>query len=200
MDTPGRPYGTIAGLAGSKRVFSPVVRRNLAFNRQFDVNGPVNGQGLSPVKDMRYGISDIARAGCGVIAVYNALLLLGNPHCFHDVIAWGDQKAAAAFGLLGTLPWKATRLFRQLGYTVTAATDEALFDSGAQHADVCLFTYWNQKGCIRQGMHTVCLQYRSGTIDVYNLFNCWTGVSHKSTLKDWVASGIGPVVLYCVHK
>ena len=184
----------------NRGIFSGTARRNLAFNRQFELSGPINGQGLDPIKDMRYGISNIARAGCGVIAVYNALLLLGNPHRFQDVVAWGDQKAAAAFGLLGTLPWKAKRLFQRLGYTVSAITDEALLDSGARHADVCLFTYWNQKGSIRRGMHTVCLQYRSGAIDVYNLSNRCAGVSHKSTLKEWVSSGIGPVVLYCVHK
>lgn len=184
----------------NRSVFSGIARRNLAFNSQFEINGPINGQGLPPVKDMRYGISDIARAGCGVIAVYNALLLLGNPHRFHDVIAWADQKAAAAFGLAGTLPWKARYLFQRLGYTVAAVTDEALFDRYAQHADACLFTYWNQKGSVRQGMHTVCLQYRSGAVDIYNLFNCCAGISHKSTLKEWAASGIGPVVLYCVHK
>lgn len=201
MDTAGRPHGTIAEVMNLNRgVFSGIAGRNLAFNRQFAVNGPVNGQGLSPVKDLRYGVSNIARAGCGVIAVYNALLLLGNPHRFHEVIAWGDRKAAAVFGLLGTLPWKARQLFQRLGYTVTAVTDETLFDRCAQHADVCLFTYWNKKGSIRQGMHTVCLQYRDRAIDVYNLFNSCAGVSRKASLKEWADGGIGPVVLYCVHK
>ena len=200
MDTEGRPYGRIAGLVDINRgVFSGIARRNLVINGQFEVRGPVNGQGLSPVKDMRYGVSDIARAGCGVIAVYNALLLLGNPHRFCDVIAWGDRKAAAVFGLLGTLPWKAKKLFRQLGCTVDTVTDEAQFDRCAQQADACLFTYWNQKGSIRRGMHTVCLQYRSGAIDVYNLFNSCAGVSRKVSLKEWAAGGIGPVVLYCIH-
>lgn len=185
---------------GKRSIFSGIARRNLAFNRQWEIDGPINGQGLPPVKDMRYGISNIARAGCGVIAVYNALLLLGNPHRFQDVVAWGDRGAAALFGLLGTRLWKTKKLFRRLGYTVTAVRDETLFDRCAQDADVCLFTYWNQKGSIRQGMHTVCLQYCSGAIDVYNLSNRCAGVSRKSTLKEWVSGGIGPVVLYCVHK
>ena len=200
MDTRGRPYGTIAGLVDLNRgAGSGIARRNLAVNGQFEVSGPVNGQGLPPVKDMRYGVSHIARAGCGVIAVYNALLLLGNPHRFCEVVAWGDRKAAALFGLLGTLPWRAKKLFQQLGYTVDTVTDVALFDRCAQQADTCLFTYWNQKGSIRQGMHTVCLHYRSGAIDVYNLSNRCSGVSRKSTLKEWAAGGIGPVVLYCIH-
>lgn len=204
MDTadrrPGGPYRTITELIDVNRSRSPIVRRNLAFNRQFAVNGPINGQGLPPVRDMRYGIVDIARSGCGVIAVYNALLLLGSPHCFQDVVAWGDKKAAAAFGLLGTLPWKAKSLFRRLGYAVTAVTDQELFDRHAQRADVCLFTYWNQRGSVRQGMHTVCLQYRSGAIEVYNLHNSCAEVSRKPSLKEWAAGGIGPVVLYCIHR
>lgn len=207
MDTAGRrpgtggPYGTIAELVDVDRgPFSAIARRNLAFNRQFDISGPINGQGLSPVKDMRYGIVDVGRSGCGVIAVYNALLLLGNPHRFWEVAAWGDRKAAAAFGLLGTLPWKARSLFQRLGYAVTTVTDGALLDGGAQSADVCLFTYWNQRGSVRRGMHTVCLQYRCGGIEVYNLYNSHAGVSRKPSLKEWATGGIGPVVLYCIHR
>ena len=197
MDTPGCPHGTIAGLMDVNRSgFPGLARRNLLRNRQCEVSGPVNGQGLPPVNEMRYGISNMARAGCGVIAVYNALLLLDNPHPLCDVIAWGDRKAAALFGLLGTLPWRAKSLFRRLGYTVDAVKDQALFDRCARQADACLFTYWNKKGSVRQGMHTVCLQYRAGGIDVYNLSNCRAGVSRKSTLKEWTDSGIGPVVLY----
>lgn len=185
---------------GGRGVFSGLARRNLAFNRQWEVHGPINGQGLPPVKDMRYGISTMARAGCGVIAVYNALLLLDDPHPFQEVAAWGDLKAAALFGLLGTLPWKAKGLFRRLGYTVTAVRDEALFDRYAQDAAVCLFTYWNRRGSLRRGMHTVCLRYRSGAFDVYNLSNSSAGVSRKATLREWVSGGIGPVVLYCVYR
>lgn len=197
----GRIYGTLSELVNLKTgLFSAIARRNLAFNRQFDISGPINGQGLCPVKDMRYGIVDIARAGCGVIAVYNALLLLGNPHRFYEVAAWGDRKAAAAFGLLGTIPPKERQLFQRLGYAVTSVTDVKLLDRHAQAADVCLFTFWNQKGSIRRGMHTVCLQYRSGAIDVYNLSNLSAGVSRISSLAEWAASGIGPVVLYCIHK
>ena len=49
-------------------------------------------------------------------------------------------------------------------------------------------------------MHTVCLQYRGRAIDVYNLSNCCAGVSRKPALKEWAASGIGPIVLYCICK
>lgn len=195
------PYRTITELIDVNRGPSfTIARRNLALNRQVPVSGLINGQGLSPVKDMRYGIVDIARSGCGVIAVYNALMLLGSPHRFHDVIAWGDKKASAAFGLLGTLPWKARSLFQRLGYAVTAVTDQGLFDRHARRADVCLFTYWNRKGSVRQGMHTVCLQYRSGAIEIYNLYNSCAEVSRRPSLTEWTSSGIGPVVLYCIYR
>lgn len=199
--TGNRAYGTLSELVDLRTgPFSGIARRNLAFNRQFDISGPVNGQGLCPVKDMRYGVVDIARAGCGVIAVYNALLLLGNPHRFYEAVAWGDRKAAAAFGLLGTFPPEERRLFQRLGYAVTSVRGAKSLDRCAQGADVCLFTYWNQRGSIRRGIHTVCLQYRSGAIDVYNLSNVSAGVSRVSSLAEWTAGGIGPIVLYCIHK
>lgn len=196
-----RPCKTIAELLALDRgVFPPAARRNLAHNRRFAVSGLVNGQGLPPVKDMRYGVTDVARAGCGVIAVYNALWLLGRPHRLDEVIAWGERKAAVLFGLLGTLPWKAKRLFRRLGCTVTTVTDPSQFDRRARGADVCLFTYWNQKGSIRRGMHTVCLQYRSGGFDVYNLFDTSAQAARKASLAGWAECGIAPVVLYCIHR
>lgn len=196
-----RTYGTIGELlrfrAGPR---SALARRNLAFNRQFHIDGPVNGQGLPPVRDLRYGVTGMARSGCGVIAVYNTLLLLGNPHPLHEVAAWGDLHARAALGLLGTLPWKAKGLFRRLGYTVTTVTDGRLMDARAAEADVCLFTYWNRRGSPRQGMHTVCAARRAGGLDIYNLSNLRCGVGRQPSFSDWIAGGIGPVVLYCVSK
>lgn len=178
---------------------SAAARRNLAFNRLIELSGPVNGQGLPPVRDMRYGAVDMARSGCGVIAVYNALVLLGEPYCLCDVIAWGDRHAAVLFGLLGTFPSAAKGLFRRLGCEVAAVRDPRAMDACARKADVCLFTYWNRRGSVRRGMHTVCARWRDGGLEVYNLSNACAGTARKGSFLEWTAEGIGPVVLYCVR-
>jgi len=180
---------------------SPIIaRKNLAYNRQYQSTGLINGQSLPPVSEMRYGAVKIAWSGCGLIAVHNALFLLGNPQPFRDVIAWGDLKASRLFGFFGTSPRKTKRLFQKLGYNVDTVSDKSRFDTYARRADVCLFTYWNKKWSIRHGMHTVCVQYRDGFLEVYNLYNSATEAARKNSFEEWNAEGIAPVVLYCVSR
>ncbi len=195
------PYGTIKQLIKFNiSLSSKIAQRNLAFNQQFEINGLINGQGVPPVASMRYGIVNVGWSGCGIIAVYNALLLLGNAHCFFDVIVWGDLKASTIFGLFGTSPRKAKVLFRHLGYTVNTVLDKKQFDAQAQKADICLFTFWNQKGSLRRGIHTVCVQYNSGFLNVYNLSNSLSEPAHIASFEEWESAGIAPIVLYCVKK
>lgn len=194
-------YGTMRQFLHFKwNLSSAVARRNLSYNHPFEINGLINGQGLPPVAGMRYGIVNIAWSGCGIIAVYNALLLLGNPHRLSDVITWGDLKASTIFGLFGTSPRKAKILFRQLGYTVNPVRNKRHFDSQAKQADICLFTFWNQRGSLRHGIHTVCVQYNAGVLNVYNLSNSLSEVVHIASFQEWETSGISPIVLYCVSK
>lgn len=194
-------YSTIRQLLRFRYgLFSAIARRNLTFNRQFSICGPIHGQSRPPVANMRYGVVRAAWSGCGLIAVYNALLLLGNPHPLWDVIAWGDLKGAALFGIFGTSHRRAGRLFRQLGYTVTAVTDPARFDFYVQRAEVCLFTFWNRKGKFYKGMHTVCAQWRESVLEVYNLYNTSDKIERLPSFGEWCKRGIGPVVLYCVSR
>lgn len=194
-------YGTLVPFIKRKpSVFSAIAQRNLKFNQNFEICGLINGQGIPPVKDMRFGFVNIAWSGCGIIAVYNALLLLDNFHPFCEVVAWGDLRASRAFGFLGTSPRKTRRLFQKLGYTVRTISDKRLFDVYARTADVCLFTFWNQKGHICRGMHTVCVQYQAGCLNVYNLTNFSPEMAHKASFEEWNKEGIGPVVLYCINR
>lgn len=195
------PYGTIKQLLKFNISLPAVIaKRNLAFNHQFKINGLIHGQCVPPVASMHYGMVNIGWSGCGIIAVYNALFLLGNPHCFYDVISWGDLKASTIFGLFGTSPRKAKILFRQLGYTVNTILDKNQFDAQAQKADICLFTFWNQRGSLRRGIHTVCVQYNSGLLNVYNLSNFSSEVAYIASFKEWELSGIAPIVLYCINR
>lgn len=179
---------------------SLLARKNRTFNERFDPGGIVNGQGLPPVRELRYGVTDMAHAGCGIIAVYNAFLLLDNPQRLCDVAVWGDLHASNLLGLLGTFPWKAKCLFRQMGYTVTAARDKTLYDSLAREADVCLFSYWNRRRNPFKGMHTVCVRCRAEGLEVYNQFDAFPGVSRRASFMKWMEDGIGPVCLYCIRR
>lgn len=197
----GNRYGAISQLLRFRHgLFSALARRNLDFNRRISVSGPIHGQSRPPVANMRYGVVRAAWSGCGLIAVYNALLLLGNPHPLWDVIAWGDLKGSTALGIFGTSHRRAGRLFRQLGYAVTAVTDPSLFDAHAQRAEVCLFTFWNRKGRFYKGMHTVCAQWREGALEVYNLYNTSDKIERLPSFGEWCKRGIGPVALYCVSR
>ncbi len=179
-------------------IFSRIARKNQAFNQQFEVKGLVNGQGLPPVADMRYGAANVRRSGCGLIAVYNALILLGNPQPLGDVIAWGDLKGSRLLGLLGTSPRRTKKLLQKLGYNVKAVRSPKEFAAQARDVPVCLFTFWNQRGSILRGMHTVCLRCNAEGLEVYNLYNSSSHTERIASFEEWRSKGIGPVVLYCI--
>lgn len=179
--------------------FSRLARRNLDFNRGFEPQGPVNGQRLPPVGELRYGLGHVARSGCGLIAVYNALTLLGDPRPLSEVIYWGDRRARVALGLFGTRPGRGGALFRRLGWAVTKTGGREDLDRAVREGEVCLFTYWNHRRRPHRGIHTVCLRRVGTEVEVYNLSGASPQAARKASMAAWTAQGIRPIVLYAIR-
>ena len=56
--------------------------RNREYNALHDVSGEcINGQGIAPYSELHIGDTTFSEAGCGPIAVYNALILTGREVC-----------------------------------------------------------------------------------------------------------------------
>lgn len=120
---------------------------------------PVTGDGFienqpAPVwREVRIGATDMQRAGCGVIAVYNALVALGEPADLPTLIAGFERDGIMLAGEFGTDPWRIAAFLRSCGFTVRRLDPH---DEGTQ-APVVVTTFWNDAGSIRGGAHTVAL-------------------------------------------
>ena len=150
---------------------------------------------------MRYGLSYMEQSGCGIIAAYNALILLDNPRSLQSLILWGDLNASIVFAQFGSNPWAIGSLFEGLGYYVYHVYNQAQYDAEIKNANLAIFTYWNNKGHVFDGAHTVCVQYASGVINVYNEYNNVTTASKKNSIRKWISdNNLDPIDFCCIRK
>lgn len=65
----------------------------------------INGQGRDPYRGIPFGTSTVGFAGCGAIAVYNAMILSGHHEVtFNSVLNYYSMIFPIRW--LGTMPWE----------------------------------------------------------------------------------------------
>ena len=117
----------------------------------------------------RYGFRTSAATGCGWIATYNALRLLGYRVDIEELITWYERTLPLIHGNAGTtIPAPALR-FKTWGFPVEMVLDQKKFDEAAKNADVCLLFYRWRKG-YRLGAHFVALQHTENGFIGYNTY------------------------------
>ena len=122
-----------------------------------------------PKEQWRYGFRASAATGCGWIATYNALCLLGKPVEPEKLIQYYERQFPLVHGNCGTTILAPAFYFKKKGYRVdwTACTDR--FDEMAKQNDVCILFYrWMKKW--KYGAHFVCLQHTDKGIVAYNTY------------------------------
>ena len=127
-----------------------------------------------PADKWRYGFRTSAATGCGWIATYNALRLLGYRVDIEELITWYERTLPLIHGNAGTtIPAPALR-FKTWGFPVNVVLDPRKFDDAAMQADVCLLFYRWRKG-YRIGAHFVALQHTENGFVGYNTYKNSTG-------------------------
>ena len=71
-----------------------------------------------PKEQWRYGLRTSAATGCGWIATYNALKLLGKEETPENLIAYYERKFPVIHGNLGTMILAPAMYFKKRGYKV----------------------------------------------------------------------------------
>ena len=134
----------------------------------------IYNQHAIPADQWRYGFRTSAATGCGWIATYNALRLMGYRVDIEELITWYERMLPLIHGNAGTtIPAPALR-FKTWGFPVNLVLDQKKFDEAAKQADVCLLFYRWRKGC-RFGAHFVALQHTENGFIGYNTFKNSTG-------------------------
>ena len=127
-----------------------------------------------PKKQWRYGLRSSAATGCGWIATYNALQLMGYRAKPEELIRYYERQLPLIHGNAGTSFWGPALFFRHWGFPVKLTARRRDFDSLVEESDVCILFYrWYQK--YRLGAHFVALHRQDGNVIGYNTYRNSTG-------------------------
>ena len=110
-----------------------------------------------PKEQWRYGLRSSAATGCGWIATYNALRILGYRAKPEQLIRYYEHQLPLIHGNLGTSFWGPGLCFRHWGFAVEFCGKRKEFDAVAQRSDACILFYRWRRGC-KFGAHFVALR------------------------------------------
>ena len=138
------------------------------------MNDMIFNQHHIPREQWRYGFRPSAATGCGWIATYNALRLLGWGVDPEQLITWYESVLPLIHGNFGTtLPAPVLR-FRLWGFPVKIVVNREKFDEAAKNADACILFYRWRKG-YRLGAHFAAFQHTEDGFVGCNTFKNSTG-------------------------
>ena len=121
-----------------------------------------------------YGFRSSAATGCGWIATYNALQLMGYSINIEKLICSYEWQFPLVHGNAGTSLWGPALRFHQWGFPVTMTARRKDFDRVAKESDVCILFYrWHKKW--KLGAHFVALHHTDRGFVGYNTFTTSTG-------------------------
>lgn len=122
-----------------------------------------------PKDRWRYGFRTSAATGCGWIATYNALHILGDYAEPEDLIRFYEHQLPVIHGNCGTTILAPAMYFKKRGYSVDWVSCSDKFDDFAKQHDVCVLFYrWRRKWQI--GAHFVALHHTENGFLAYNTY------------------------------
>ena len=122
-----------------------------------------------PKEKWRYGLRSSAAVGCGWIAAYNALALMGYRAKPEELIQYFEKQLPLIHGNAGTSILGPAICLKQMGFSVTVTAEREKFDELAKSADACVLFYrWTKPW--KYGAHFVALEYKNGQFIGYNTY------------------------------
>lgn len=173
-----------------KKYRTSVAEKNYAANQKnTEPKDFINGQ--SAYSAYHFGLSTMDKVGCGIIAVYNALRLLGEPVKFADLIREFETNSTEtiSFGFFGINPFAMKKYFQMhsIPYSKLRSIEE--LEKTKESGGIYILTFWNDAKKLTQGAHTVALCYREGKFTVYNRTNRGIQAAECSTAAEIVGNG-----------
>ena len=122
-----------------------------------------------PKNQWRYGFRTSAATGCGWIATYNALRILGKRAEPEELIRWYERQLPLLHGNAGTMFFAPAVFFKHHGFRTRLELRREKFDEVVEESRVCiLFYYWRSKW--KLGAHFVALHKTDRGIFGYNTY------------------------------
>ena len=175
----------------------------------------INGQGRDPYRGIPFGTSTVGFAGCGAIAVYNAMILSGHYEVTSDsVLNYYSMKTPIRW--LGTMPWEIEFYEKNVSYSRAESLDDVI--DHVKNGGIAIMTFWNDtiqlpdysaydqaldsvilgllsdKTAIDlfKGAHTVAIRYcnHKGKYIIFNAYNKMSIEFEKEDLNDYLSKGV----------
>ena len=127
-----------------------------------------------PREQWRYGLRSSAATGCGWIATYNALRLMGYYAEPENLIRYYERQLPLLHGNAGTILYGPAVCFMQWKFPVKIIYDRSKYDEAAKSADACILFYHWRNGW-KFGSHFVALHHTEQGFVGYNTFRNSTG-------------------------
>lgn len=146
-------------------------------------DGFINGQGTFAFAQEAFGLGTYANNGCGTIAVYNAMQLLGKPTSLgmitDELINIGGLIAG---GTMGITPGSIRDYFISRGISCDGYVSFDSLSNNVQEGSIIIFVVLNNAHTILGGAHYMAAQYCGGQYNIYNMYNDWTGTAQRRSL------------------
>ena len=154
-----------------------------------------------PKEQWRYGFRSSAAVGCGWIATYNALLLMGYRAEPEKLIRMYERMLPLIHGNTGTTVLAPALCFRKWGFPVEVLVKRSRYDEGAKEADACILFYHWRKGA-KIGGHFVALHHTAEGFVGYNTFKNSSGPDrYGASLESWLKERkYFATALICIRK
>lgn len=117
-----------------------------------------------------YGRSDMAYAGCEIIAVYNALLRLGHRADLRELIEDFERDGMVLSGRFGTAPYAIRDYLQNRGFRIETVLDAAEYDEVADRSLVSILMLYNDRRSIFRKIHTVCITEDDRGYTAHNMY------------------------------
>lgn len=139
-----------------------------------------------PKEQWRYGFRSSAAVGCGWIATYNALRLMGYRAEPEALIRMYEKMLPLVHGNMGTMFFAPALCFRKWGFPVELVTDRSRFDEKAKESDVCIL-YYHWKHGMKLGAHFITLRHTPEGFVGYNTYKNSRGPDrYGESLEGWL--------------
>ncbi len=122
-----------------------------------------------PKSQWRYGFRSSAATGCGWIATYNALRLMGRKAEPQKLIRYYERQLPLINGNFGTFLFGPAIYFLQKGFRIKLRFRKRRFEEAVKNSEVSILFYYWRRGW-KLGAHFITVRYEDGKFVGYNTY------------------------------
>lgn len=171
---------------------------NFKSNRVAPIDGIIHGQMSDEgVKDLHFSKSKMGKTGCGIIAIYNSMLIMGIRARLAKMIWEFELYNQLLFGHAGSNPFAFSRFFKKHSidyrrFLRSKSLNSSLTsnpDANPQENKIIVMTIQNNRKKLTSGFHTFAATYSGGKFAVYNRYGWDKDLVHFNTLEELLGKG-----------